>query len=299
MSEKRKVLGRGLESLLPPRHIHTMPMGGARPAPAPSDGVQELPLDLLDPNPYQTRRDLDEQALEELRESIVAMGVIEPIIVRPSREGRYQVIAGERRVKASQLAGKAKVPAVVRHVSEQQAMEITIVENLQREDLNAMEQAEAFQRLSQEFGLTQEQISARTGKERSSVTNFLRLLKLPPAVQDLLRQGRISFGHGKALLALPPQSPEVVVQMAMRAVDQTVRQTEQDVASYGQPRARKNKPEPQVDPNVRAMEEQFRRALGSRVSIRDHNGRGRIMIYYGKMDEFDHIYEIITGGKTG
>src|SRR5579864_6041709 len=191
MIANRKALGRGLESLLP----------GRSSAPA-AGNVQEIGLDLIDSNPYQTRRNVKEEGLNELAESIRASGVVQPVILRPSNNGRYQLVAGERRWLASKRAGKSTVPAVVRQISNEQAMEITIIENLQREDLNPMEQARAFERLSREFGLTQEQIASRTGKDRTSIANFIRLLKLPIEIQEAIENENLSLGHGKVLCAL-------------------------------------------------------------------------------------------------
>jgi ParB family chromosome partitioning protein len=200
MNDKRKGLGRGLESLLPARPA-SAPM--AMPAPAGvAAGPQEIAVELIDPNPYQTRRQINEAALAELTESIRASGVVQPVVLRPGANGRFQLVAGERRWLASKRAGKATVPAVVRQISNEQAMEITIIENLQREDLNPIEQARAFERLSREFNLTQEQIAVRTGKDRASIANFIRLLKLPESLQEALEVGIISLGHGKVLLGL-------------------------------------------------------------------------------------------------
>src|SRR6476646_9251833 len=182
INDKRKALGRGLDSLLPSRPTIT-PI--AMPA-AQAASAQEIPIDSIDPNPYQTRRRINETALEELAESIRASGVVQPVVLRPTANGRFQLVAGERRWHASKRAGKTTIPAVVRQISNEQAMEITIIENLQREDLNPMEQARAFERLSREFVLTQEQIAARTGKDRASIANFIRLLKLPEDVQNAL-----------------------------------------------------------------------------------------------------------------
>src|SRR5215831_13553622 len=198
-NDKRKALGRGLESLLPTRPLNqpiTMPAAQG------AGSTQEIPVDNIDPNPYQTRRRINETALQELTESIRASGVVQPVVLRPIANGRYQLVAGERRWHASKRAGKTTIPAVVRQISNEQAMEITIIENLQREDLNPVEQARAFERLSREFGLTQEQIAARTGKDRASIANFIRLLKLPDLVQEALETGAISFGHGKVLASL-------------------------------------------------------------------------------------------------
>ena len=198
---KRRALGKGLDSLLP--RIHPP---AATPVPAAIDHEggkpREIPLEEIDTNPFQTRRHVDEEQLAELAASITANGVVQPILVRPQANGRFQLIAGERRWRASGIAGKKTIPAILRQVSDEQAMEITIVENLQRADLNPMEQARAFERLSREFHMTQEQMATRTGKDRVSVSNFLRLLKLPESVQARVESGELSFGHAKALLGL-------------------------------------------------------------------------------------------------
>src|SRR6516162_1204411 len=283
MTEKHKALGRGLESLLPARPFSGFPptlspnageKGGAPAHPtfppttgeqggAPGDIVQEIPLELLDENPYQTRSQMDEDALAELYESVVAMGVIEPIIVRPAANGRYTIVAGERRWKAALMADKDTVPAVVRNMSNQQAMEMTIVENLQREDLGIMDQARAYHRLSQEFALTQDDVATRTGKDRSTVANYLRLLKLPEEVQKLIDQGDLSFGHAKVLMTMPPSAAALMAEMARRIIQRglTVRQAEEAVTNLIQARPAAKK-ERIVDPNVRQAEETLRRVLG-------------------------------------
>jgi len=295
MTEKRKVLGRGLESLLPPRPLPNMSFGSGGTA-TQGDSVQQIPLDNLDPNPYQTRTRLDQKALDELCASIAAVGVIEPIIVRPAANGHYQVIAGERRVKASYMCEKYKIPAVVRQVSDQQAMEMTIIENLLREDVHTMDQARAYQRLSQEFGLTQDEMAVRTGKDRSTIANYMRLLKLPEPVQELLDQGKLTFGHAKALMAMPPSAGNLMVELALRAVERSlsVRQTEEAVANliHARPKAKKERI---VDPNVREAEQNLHRALGVRVTITDRNGKGRIVLEYGSLEDFDRIVEAMTG----
>jgi len=287
--DKKKVLGRGLESLLP----------GSRPAAAPAaaptgDVVREIPVGQIDRNPYQTRSRIDEAALSELAESIKASGVVQPITVRPGTNGRYQLIAGERRWLASQKAGKATVPAIVRQVSNEQAMEITIIENLQREDLNAMEQARAYERLGKEFGLTQEQMAQRTGKDRSSVANFLRLLRLPAAVQELVETDKLSFGHAKALMGL--DSPEAMLKLAQRAValNFSVRQVESAVQNLMSPEPKAEKPARKVDPNVREAEKELERALGVRVQIEDKKGRGKIVIQYTSLEDFDRVINALS-----
>ena len=300
MTEKRSALGRGLESLLPPRPTAypTIPTTAPSEAPtaAPGEAVQQIALDLLDENPYQTRSQMDDDTLDELCDSITAMGVIEPIIVRPTADGRYQVIAGMRRWKASHMADKETVPAVVRNMSNQQAMEMTIVENLQREDLGTMDQARAYHRLSSEFGLTQDEVAERTGKERSTVANYLRLLKLPEEVQKLVDEGNLSFGHAKALMTMPPSASELMIALARRIIKQglTVRQAEEAVTNLVQARPAAKK-ERIVDPNVRQAEETLRRALGVRVMINDKRGRGKITLQYRSLEDFDRIMEAITG----
>src|SRR5271166_3628917 len=288
MTEKRKVLGRGLETLLPSRQ--PPPSTSAAPVHH-GEAIHQLALELIDRNPYQTRTHLDEPALLELADSIKATGVLQPITVRAVPGGRYQLIAGERRWLASQRAGKATVPAIVRQVSNEQAMEMTIIENLQREDLNPIEQARAFERLGREFGLTQEQISLRTGKERSSVANFLRLLRMPEPVQAMLEDGQLSLGHAKALMAL--DSPEVIMNLAERIVEKSlsVRQTEDAITNRLHPvqELEKQMKALAVDPNVKEAERELERALGVRVTITDRKGKGKILLEYSSLEDFDRI----------
>jgi ParB family chromosome partitioning protein len=285
---KRRALGKGLDSLLPrAQAASTAPEAeGGRP--------REIPLDLIDRNPFQTRSTVNQDQLAELAASIVANGVVQPVLVRPLAGGRFQLIAGERRWRASQIAGKTTVPAILRQVSDEQAMEITIVENLQRADLNPMEQARAFERLSREFHMTQEQMAKRTGKDRATVANFLRLLKLPASVQSRVQSGAITFGHARALLAL--SDAEEMEVAAQRVVDHSlsVRQTESYIQGLIDPsrKAKKAlKPAPPVDPNVRDAQERLQRALGLKVNIEDHNGRGRVIIEYARLEDFDALME--------
>jgi len=287
MNDKRKVLGRGLDTLIPAARVATAAQ------PAPGEMIHQLSVEQIDRNPYQTRSRFDETALAELAESIKASGVVQPVLVRPQLGGRFQLIAGERRWLASQRAGKTTVPAIVKQVSNEQAMEMTIVENLQREDLNCVEQARAYERLGREFGLTQEQMAQRTGKERSSVANFLRLLKLPSEVQALVEENKLSFGHAKALMSL--DSPEAVLKLANRAValSMSVRQVEGTVHSLVHPEPKREKAERQIDPNVREAERQLQRALGVRVQITDNKGKGRIVIEYKSLEDFDRVVEVL------
>ena len=289
---KRRALGKGLDSLLPRVQA---------PAPAAdSEGgkPREIPLDQIDRNPFQTRSHVNEEQLAELAASISSNGVVQPILVRPLANGRFQLIAGERRWRASQLAQKPTIPAILRQVSDEQAMEITIVENLQRADLNPMEQARAFERLSREFHMTQEQMATRTGKDRATVANFLRLLRLPASVQARVESGELSFGHARTLLAF--EHAEEMEKAAQRIIglSLSVRQTETYVQGLLHPeRATKKdaKPEPPVDPNVREVQERLQRALGLKVSIEDHKGRGKVIIEYAKLEDFDTLLEQLAG----
>ncbi len=257
-----------------------------------------MPLDQIDRKPFQTRSHVDQGQLAELAASITANGVVQPVLVRPLASGRFQLIAGERRWRASQLAGKQTIPAILRQVSDEQAMEITIVENLQRADLNPMEQARAFERLAREFHMTQEQMAVRTGKDRATVANFLRLLRLPASVQARVESGEISFGHAKALLAF--EHAEEMENAAQRITSRSlsVRQTENYVQGLIHPEksAKKElKPEPPIDPNVREVQDRLQRALGLKVTIDDHNGRGKVIIEYAKLEDFDTLLENLAG----
>jgi ParB family chromosome partitioning protein len=288
---KRRALGKGLDSLLP--------RAQAAPAPEAEGGKpREIALDLIEPNPFQTRSQVNEEQLAELAASITSNGVVQPILLRPLAGGRFQLIAGERRWRASRLAGKTTVPAILRQVSDEQAMEITIVENLQRADLNPMEQARAFERLSREFHMTQEQMAQRTGKDRATVANFLRLLRLPSSVQSRVESGQLTFGHARALLAF--EHAEEIEKAAQRisSLSLSVRQTETYVQSQLDPNrsARKEpKPAPQVDPNVRDAQERLQRFLGLKVTIEDRNGRGKVIIEYGRLEDFDALMEKFAG----
>jgi ParB family chromosome partitioning protein len=295
INDKRKALGRGLDSLLPSRPTIT-PI--AMPAAQAAVSALEIPIDSIDPNPYQTRRRINEAALEELAESIRASGVVQPVVLRPIANGRFQLVAGERRWHASKRAGKTTIPAVVRQISNEQAMEITIIENLQREDLNPMEQARAFERLSREFSLSQEQIAARTGKDRASIANFIRLLKLPEDVQNALEAGALSFGHGKVLLALAG-FPEHLERAAREIVEKqlSVRQTEELVAKLLNPKVaeqKQEKPAVPVDPNVREAQRSLESSLGVKVEIHDRKGKGKIILKYGSLEDFDRIVEALA-----
>ncbi len=290
---KRRALGKGLESLLPSRPSAVVPKIQASSEGESSSGKPlEIPVGEIDRNPFQTRTRFDEAQLTELAQSIAATGVVQPVVVRRLHTGRYQLITGERRLMASKKVGKTHIPAIVRQVSDEQAMEMTIVENLQRADLNPMEQARAYQRLSHDFRMTQEQMAARTGSQRATVANFLRLLKLPVPIQDKVENGELSFGHARTLLAL--DSPEQIAAAAQKvlALSMSVRQTETYVQGLMNPELKQKKADKVIeplDPNVREARDLMQRKLGIRVSIEDKDGKGRVVLHYANLGDFDAI----------
>lgn len=308
MKSKPRALGKGLESLLPSRpakaangqaaaeSVAGIAVAAQGEAAGDNGGKPlEIALDRIDRNPFQTRTNFDEAKLEELASSIRASGVVQPVVVRHGKDGRYTLITGERRLLASRRAGKETIPAVVREVSNLQAMEMTIVENLQRADLNPMEQAHAYARLSRDFQMTQEKMAERTGKDRASVANFLRLLKLPESVQKHVETGELSFGHARALLALEDAEAIATAAQKVLALHLSVRSTESYVQGLLHPemRAKEPKAKPAVDPNVRDAQDQLRRRLGLKVTIEDNKGRGRVILEYACVEDFDAILEAL------
>jgi ParB family chromosome partitioning protein len=297
---KPRALGRGLESLLPSRPAPIAVAAAEEPVEDTAGKPLELSVELIDRNPFQTRTNFDEAKLSELAISITATGVIQPIVVRRGpnfhQDGRFTLIMGERRLLASKKAGKETIPAILREVSNLQAMEMTIVENLQRADLNPMEEARAYARLSKDFHMTQEQMAERTGKDRASVANFLRLLKLPESIQQHVEAGELSFGHARALLSL--DSPEAMAAAAQKilALHLSVRSTENFIQGllYPESRAKEPKPAAAVDPNVREAQDSLRRTLGLKVTIEDKRGRGKVIIEYSGVEDFDAILSALA-----
>jgi ParB family chromosome partitioning protein len=283
--KQRKALGKGLSALLP---VKAVP-----PAPDPLVPTNRLPIEAIEPNPMQPRTVFHPDRLQELANSIRANGVIQPLIVRRAGS-RFQIVAGERRWRAAQLAALTEVPVVIQDVAEPQLLELALIENIQREDLGPLEIAHAFDRLHTELGLSQEQIARRTGKDRASIANYLRLLKLPDRVQALLGSSRLSMGHAKAILGLP--TDELQIENAERAAAQglSVRQVEalvQEMTS-DRPRTKGEKSEQPQDPNVKAAVEALQNALGTRVRIIAVNEqRGRIEIEYYSQDHLDRLYQ--------
>jgi ParB family chromosome partitioning protein len=291
---RRRALGRGIETLLRPvSRTAEEPI-----APGETGKAFEIPLDRIDRNPFQTRTTFDPEKLSELAQSIAATGVVQPIVVRPLPNGRYQLIMGERRWLASQQAGKTAIPATVREASDEQAMEMTIVENLQRADLNPMEQARAYHRLQHDFKMTQEQMAVRTGKERASVANFLRLLRLPEAIQQKVEAGELSFGHARALLGLEDADQISSAAQKVLALSLSVRQTESFVQGLLHPETKGAKPakaDTPQDPNVHEAQERLQRSLGLKVRIEDRHGKGRVIIDYGSLEDFDALLSALEG----
>ena len=287
MIDRRPALGKGLSALIPDA-----------PEP-PRTGVLEVDIDLLAPNDLQPRVQMDDARLQELANSIKANGIIQPILVR--RTGTtYRIIAGERRWRAAQRAGLHKVPVVVRDVQAgKELLELALIENIQRENLNAVDEAVAYRRLADEFGLTQDQIAAAVGKDRSSVANFMRLLKLPDEVRADLAAGALSMGHARALLALTdaPAQRHAAREVISRGL--SVRDTELLIKKLGEPaRNREATPaEPKADVHTRAAEDRMRFALGTRVRIIRRRGGGVIQIDFGSENELNRIYDLLTASK--
>ncbi len=273
MEMRRRVLGRGLGALIP---------GPTEPAVKKEAAAETwATIASIAPNPYQPRETFDEPALAELTSSIRDRGLLQPLVVRRGGEGRYELIAGERRFRAAQRAGLTQVPIVVRDADGGEALELALIENLQREDLNPLEEARAYQRLADEFGLAHEEIALRVGKSRSAVTNSLRLLLLPPDVRAQLQSGALSAGHARSLLGLESHAQALVARDVV-ARGLSVRDTEKLVRERGR--------SPAVDLEQRAVESDLARALGTRVHLR-HNkdGSGRIVIEYYSLDELDGL----------
>jgi ParB family transcriptional regulator, chromosome partitioning protein len=284
---QRKALGRGLNALLGTPDLE-------------GEQLREIDVDRILPNSHQPRKIFEEGSLNELADSIREHGLVQPIVVRPLEDGFFQLIAGERRWRASQRAGLSRVPAIVREAGEHAALELALIENLQREDLNPMEEAQAYERLIADFGMTQEEVARRVGKNRATISNMLRLLKLPLEVQQWLRESRLSTGHAKALLSL--NDLDAILDSAKRIIqgNYSVRQAEMLVSRYVNGGGVKDGPggDPDVvDPNVRAAIHELEQCLGTKVTLRESGGKGKIEIHFFSFEEMNRLYEGLLRAK--
>jgi len=303
-SDPRKALGKGLHSLLPPRPapVAAVPPPAAAPEPPAEGSVLVVPIDEVAPNPNQPRREFDQAALLELTQSIERDGVIQPILVRRVAPNQYQIIAGERRWRASKAAGLVEVPVIPREASDEQVLELAIVENIQREDLNPIELAAAFQRMAAELSLSHEQIGERTGKDRATVTNTLRLLHLPEKIRDMVATKKITQGHARALLKLTGENVQTLVAEQIAREGWSVRQVE-NYAKQAEAResggvrdVKTPAPPPTIDPNVRAAVSEMEQVLGTRVRLVEKGrNKGHIEIEYYNEGDLERIYELIVG----
>jgi ParB family chromosome partitioning protein len=287
MSTQKKALGRGLGALIPSRPAPEPAM----PAAPAGTGLAEVPIEQISPNPYQPRRTFNDASIEELSRSVREHGIIQPLVVTRTGDHKYRLIAGERRFRAAQKAGLSVVPVVIKEtMTDSDTLQVALIENIQREDLNTIEEAYAYHQLHEEFGLTQEEISKRVGKERSTVANFLRLLRLPDSVKKLLASGQLSMGHARAILAV--DSPKKQEQLAERVVKRNlnVRQTEM-LASESSPKAAE--PEKEKDIFTRDAEEKLTRALRSKVEIDRKRRGGVIHVRFGSEDELIRLVDEI------
>lgn len=277
---RQKGLGRGLDALL----------GGDEPAAAPGeDALRSLAIDALQPGKYQPRTRMDQDALKELAESIKGQGVMQPILVRPITGGRYEIVAGERRWRAARIAGLASVPALVREIPDQQALAAALIENIQREDLNCLEEAHGIQRLIQEFGMTHATAAEAVGRSRAAVTNLLRLLDLAPPVRELLAQGKLDMGHARALLALPA-GRQLELAREVVAKQLSVREVEKRVSGQlRKPLVSRTRQQP--DRDIVRLESDLSDRLGTTVSIKTgvKKGSGKLIIAYGSLDQLDAL----------
>ena len=257
-----------------------------------SDRLREIDIDRILPDSNQPRKSFDNNALDDLAASIQTHGVVQPIVIRPLQDGVFRIVAGERRWRAAQRAGLSRIPALVRKTEEHQALELALVENVQREDLNPMDEARAYERLLSEFGMIQEEVARRVGKNRATIANMLRLLKLPGEVQQWVLEDRLSVGHAKALLSL--SEPQAILEMAREIMKEnyTVRQAESLVAEpvRGKRVVTATKEKGEGDPNVRAALLVLERLMGTKVRIRQASGRGKIEIHFHSQEELDRLY---------
>ena len=285
---KKKVLGRGLSALLTATTPSAPPAGAGR-----DPGFLQVPLGKIRAGSLQPRRTFPPEALEELIASIREKGILQPVMVRPTADG-YELVAGERRFRAAEAAGLATIPAVVRKMTDREALEAALVENVQRADLNAIELAEGYQRLAHDFSLSQEQVAERVGKDRATVANTVRLLKLPPPVRQAVVDGRLSAGHARALLSAPLEHAAAICETVLRR-GLSVRETERLCGAAGKRKAAR-KPMP-PDAHWKSLEEELSRRGGTRVRLRGTLKKGRVEIHYFSSEELDRLCSVLFGGR--
>ena len=299
---KKRGLGRGLEALLGPKAAAAATRPAEVEQPQPGDVMRTLPVAQMQPGKYQPRRDMDPDKLQELSASIQAQGVIQPIVVRELAPGQYEIVAGERRWRASQLAGLAEVPVVLRELDDRTVIAMALIENIQREDLNPLEEAQALQRLIDEFALTHAEAAAAVGRSRAAVSNLLRLLDLPPAIRALLEARRLEMGHARALLTL---SPELASKLAHEAAEHgwSVREVEHRAQQFAAGKvpatgnaARKAGSARAQQPDIASLENELSESLGAKVAIaHGRGGKGRLVIHYTDLDTLDGVLERLRG----
>lgn len=278
-SKGRKVLGRGLDALIPVEA---------------TSGLREIAIGQIEPNPRQPRQRFERTALEDLAQSIRDHGIVQPLVVAALGDERYRLIVGERRWQASRLAGLEKVPVVIKDVSDRQLLELALIENVQRADLNPLEEAAAYQRLMQDFGLTQQEVGKQVGKSRVAITNTMRLLLLPEVVKRAVIEERIAEGHARALLSLPDRQSQMAALERIERDELTVRATEDLVRRLSEPHPARVAPD--KAPDVEAVEDELRRALGTKVSLHQRRRGGRIVIEYYSDEEFQGLYDRLKRG---
>lgn len=296
-SDKSRRLGRGLSALISTAPAPQPP--AAAPGQAPSEPLREIRLDQIVPNPRQPRRDFSDAELQELQLSLQASGLLQPIAVRPRKDGKFELIAGERRFRAATRLGWSTIPAVIKEVSDEQLLSLALVENLQREDLNPIEEAEGFRQLISDFGLAHQQVAQAVGKDRSTITNALRLLTLPEHVQRLVRDGSLTLGHARAMLGVPPGTS--LAELAQKVISQrlSVREVER-LVQEAKPAVRRLRdvegPPPVSDlPEVRRLTDRLRRFLQTDVAVHvDSAGRGEVKIRFYSADDFNRVFELMT-----
>lgn len=279
---ERKVLGRGLEALIPISQENS------------HEKVLMIKIDQIAASRFQPRMNFSAEKIDELAKSIKEKGIIQPVLVRSTGENHYELIAGERRLRAAKKLGLTEMPAIVRRVADADLLEMSIIENIQREELNAVEEAKAYRRLAQEFGLTQDTIADRVGKDKSSISNLLRILNLPQIIQDVIAKNLITFGHAKALMSIHDEKRQIAFCEEIIEKGLSVRQAELGFSHYGKRRAKTKKNNISADADIRNLEETLQHALGTKVRIYPGKKRGKIEIEYYSLEDLDRVLKLLN-----